>query len=213
MVRIPDGFPADEASMILPLNTCLKGVRMAGTRPGDTVLLIGQGPIGMLFTQLARIAGAHVVAVDKIESRRETARQIGATLALAPDTDDVTHAVRDLSEGRGADLAIVAVPFAHLAASAFEQVRPAGKVLLFAQTRLNDPLEVDAGAICMQEKSLIGSYSSDITLQDEAAEMIFSRSVDVRPLLTHRFDLDRISEAIDYASHPRDGSLKILVTP
>ncbi len=213
MVRIPDGFPADEASMIEPLNTCLKGVRMAGTQPGDTVLVIGQGPIGMLFTQLARIAGAQVVAVDKIEGRRETARQIGATLALDPDRDDVARAVRDLSDGRGADLAIVAVPSAHLAAGAFDLVRPAGKVLLFAQTRLNDPLEVDAGAICMQEKSLIGSYSSDITLQDEAAELIFSRSVDVRPLLTHRFDLDRILEAIAYASNPRDGSLKILVTP
>ncbi len=213
MVRIPEGFPADEASMIEPLNTCLKGVRMAGVQPGDTVLVIGQGPIGMLFTQLARLAGARVIVTDKIASRRETALRIGAAFALDPDADDVPGAVRELSEGRGADLAIVAVPSARVIAGAFDHVRPAGKVLLFAQTRLNDPLEVDAGAICMQEKSLIGSYSSDITLQDEAAELIFSRNVDVRPLLTHRFELDRIADAIDTAANPRDGSLKVLVTP
>ena len=65
----------------------------------------------------------------------------------------------------------------------------------------------------MQEKALLGSYSSDITLQDECADLIFSRKVDVRPLLTHRFELGRISEAVDYATRPRDGSLKILVTP
>ena len=61
------------------LNTCLKGVRMAGVQPGDTVLVIGQGPIGMLFTQLARLAGASVVATDMIASRRETALRIDVT--------------------------------------------------------------------------------------------------------------------------------------
>ncbi len=213
MARIPEGFPVDEASMIEPLNTCLKGVRMAGVRPGDTVLIIGQGPIGMLFTQLARLAGARVVATDKIAARRETALRVGATAALDPDSDDVTQAVHGLSDGRGADLAIIAVPSASVIAGAFEQIRPAGTVLLFAQTRLGDLLEVDAGAICMQEKSLIGSYSSDITLQAETAELIFTRAVDVRPLLTHRFELNQIAEAIDHAANPREGSLKILVTP
>jgi L-iditol 2-dehydrogenase len=175
------------------------------------VLVIGQGPIGMLFTMLAQCAGARVVATDKIASRRETALRIGAAAALDPDADDVPGAVRALSDGRGADLAVVAVPSTRVVAGAFELIRAAGKVLLFAHTRLNDPLEVDAGAICMQEKALIGSYSSDITLQDEAAELIFTRRVDVRPLLTHRFGLDRIAEAIDHAANPRDGSLKILV--
>jgi L-iditol 2-dehydrogenase len=213
MIRIPDGFPADEASMIEPLNTCLKGIRLANVQAGDTVLVIGQGPIGMLFTLLATAAGARVVATDKIASRRETALRVGASAALDPDADDAAGAVRALSDGRGADTAIVAVPSTRVVADAFAMVRPAGSVLLFAHTRLNDPLEVDAGAVCMQEKALIGSYSSDVTLQDEAAELIFTRRVDVRPLLTHRFALGRISEAIDHAAQPRDGSLKILVTP
>jgi len=65
----------------------------------------------------------------------------------------------------------------------------------------------------MQEKALLGSYSSDITLQDEAANLIFSHRVDVRPLITHCFRLEEIAQALDLASHPRDHSLKILITP
>jgi L-iditol 2-dehydrogenase len=65
----------------------------------------------------------------------------------------------------------------------------------------------------MQEKALLGSYSSDITLQDEAADLIFSRRVDVRALISHRFGLDAIGQALDLAAHPRDNSLKIMVTP
>ncbi|MCW3052743.1 MAG: Threonine dehydrogenase and related Zn-dependent dehydrogenase [Chthonomonadales bacterium] len=213
MVRIPDGVSFEEASFVEPLNTCLKGIRTAGVREGDTVFVIGQGPIGLLFTLLAKAAGARVVTTDRFASRREISRQLGADASLDPDTDDVLPAIQALSEGRGADLAVVAVPNTSVVAGAFAAVRQAGSVLLFAQTRLNDLLTVDAGAICMQEKALLGSYSSDITLQDEAAELIFSRRVDVRPLITHRISLDSIAEALDLASHPRDNSLKVLVQP
>lgn len=213
MVLLPEGFPADEASMIEPLNTCLKGIRMADVQPEDTVFIIGQGPIGMLFTLLAKHIGAFVVATDRIESRRAAAIRIGADCALDPRDDGVRHAIAHLSDGRGADAAIVAVPSTEVVPDAFAAIRTAGKVLLFAHTRLNDPLTVDAGAVCMQEKGLIGSYSSDYTLQDEAADMIFTRRIDVRPLLTHRFPLAEIGAAIDLASHPRGDSLKVLVTP
>ena len=213
MVRIPDGVSFEEASFVEPLNTCLKGLRTAGVRQGDTVLVIGQGPIGLLFTLLAKAAGATVATTDRFESRRALSRQLGADAALDPDTEDVPAALRLLSAGRGADAAIVAVPNTAVIAGAFAAVRPAGRVLLFAQTRLNDLLEIDAGAVCMQEKALLGSYSSDIRLQAEAAELIFSRRVDVRPLITHRFPLASIAEALALASHPQGGSLKVLVTP
>lgn len=212
IVRIPEGVSFEEASFVEPLNTCLKGIRLADVHTGDTVLVVGQGPIGLLFTQLARLAGAKVIATDRFQYRLAVARQIGASTALSPDAD-VRGASLALSDGRGVDLAIVAVADTRAARAAYDLVRPAGKTLLFAQTRLDDTIEVDAGAVCMLEKALIGSYSSDITLQDEASELIFSRQVDVRPLITHRFPLEEIGAAIEIASHPRDGSLKIMVTP
>ena len=212
MVRIPEEISLEEASFVEPLNTCLKGTRMADVQVGDTVLVIGQGPIGLLFTQLAKLAGAQVVSTDRFDYRLEKARALGADAALHPE-DSVQETLLSLSEGRGADLAIVAVPSTQVVAQAFEAIRPAGKVLLFAQTRLHDPLTVDAGAVCMQEKALLGSYSSDITLQDESADLIFQRRVDVRSLISHRFRLDTIGDALDLATHPRENSLKILVTP
>jgi L-iditol 2-dehydrogenase len=213
MVRIPDAVSLEEASFVEPLNTCLKGVQMAGVQAGDTVFVIGQGPIGLMFTQLARWAGARVIATDRYAYRRALAQQLGAHAALPPDEPGVAGAIAALSEGRGADLAIVAVASTDVVAQAFAHIRPAGKVLLFAQTHLHDPLQVDAGAICMQEKALLGSYSSDITLQDQAADLIFQKRIDVRTLISHRFALEAIAEAFDYAAHPRAESLKILVTP
>lgn len=214
LVRIPDDVTFEEASFVEPLNTCLKALRMAGVQGGDTVWVIGQGPIGLLFTQLAREAGARVVATDRYDYRLALARKLGAEIALPAEQDSaVSDAICTLSDGRGADLAIVAVPDNRVIAPAFAAVRPAGKVLLFAHTRLDDLCEVDAGAVCMQEKTLLGSYSSDITLQAEAADLLFRRRVDVRALITHRFGLEAIADALALAAQPRDSSLKVLITP
>ena len=212
MTRMPDDVSFEEASFLEPLNTCLKGLQTAGVTPGDTVLVIGQGPIGLLFTQIARLAGGRVVAVDKIGHRVLLATKLGATIAVNPDNDNLEAAVKGLSEGRGADLAIVAVPTTSVVAQAFDLIRPGGKVLLFANTRLNDPMTVDAGAVCMLEKSLLGSYSSDILLNDETASLIFNRQVRTEELISHRFDLDDIALAVELAANPRGRSLKIMVT-
>ena len=211
MVRIPDDVTLEEASFVEPLNTCMKGVQMADIRAGDTVWIVGQGPIGLLFTQLATRAGARVLATDHFPFRRDKARQMGATATLEPDSAEIEATIKELSEGRGADLVIVAVPTTRVVPQAFALLRPGGKILLFAHTRLNDLMEVDAGAICMQEKTLLGSYSSDILLQDEAARFIFEREINVRDLISHRFALDAIAEAINLASHPQETSLKVIV--
>lgn len=213
MTRVPDFVPLEAATFLEPLNTCLKAVRLAAVRPGDTALVMGQGPIGLLFSQLLRREGAQVVATDPLPFRREMAMSLGANSAFAPGDRELRGTIDRLSDRRGADLAMVAVADTRVVAEAFDAVRPGGKVLLFAQTRLQDAVAVDAGAICMQEKALIGSYSSDITLQEETASLLFERTVLVEPLISHRFALSQIDQAIAMASSPRDGSLKVLVIP
>jgi L-iditol 2-dehydrogenase len=111
------------------------------------------------------------------------------------------------------DLAIVAVAESSVISAALESVRPGGKALLFAQTRIGDKIDVDAGAVCMLEKDIIGSYSSDIELQDEAARLIFERKIDVKGLITHRFPLSKIGTAIKLASNPSANSLKVMIRP
>lgn len=213
MVRIPDEVTFDEATFVEPVNTVLKGVLRSGIQPEQTALVIGQGQIGLLFTQILRLRGATVYATDRLPYRLRKAQEMGASAAFSPDRCRVAEELRARTEGRGVDLAVVAVANNGVVAEAFEAVRPGGKVLLFAQTRLGDPLEVDAGAICMLEKELIGSYSSDITLQAEAAQLVFRRAINVRDLITHCFSLEEIDTALRLAMAPRENSLKVMVRP
>lgn len=211
MVRIPEGVSDEEGTFVEPVNTVLKAVLKADAGPEKTALVIGQGQIGLLFTQILRLQGASVLASDPLPFRREQALRFGASEAFDPAAIDLPAEVRARTEGRGADLAVVAVANSAVVAQASESVRPGGKVLLFAQTRLGDSLTVDAGAICMLEKDLIGSYSSDISIQDQAADLVFRRAINVRDLVTHCFPLEEIDAALAMAASPRDNSLKIMV--
>ncbi len=85
--------------------------------------------------------------------------------------------------------------------------------MLFAHTKRGDSFACDPAAVCVDEKDLLGSYSADFTLQREAARLVFSRRLDVRPLVTHRFPLPQAVVAVHLAAHPASGALKILVCP
>jgi len=212
LVRIPPEVSFEEASFLEPLNTVLKGVRAAAVEPGETALVVGQGPIGLLFTQCLRLEGARVLAADPRPAARALAEHWGA-MALDPAEADVPAACRTATDGRGTDLAVVAVAATGVVPEALAAVRPGGRVLLFAQTRLGDPLTVDAGEVCAREKTLLGSYSSDLDLQEEAAALLFSRRVETASLVTHRFPLEHIAEALALASQPSPTSLKVVVEP
>lgn len=210
-IRIPENLSYETASFAEPLNTCLKATQRMQLQPFDTVVIYGQGPIGLLFTQLVSKAGGIVIAVDPVASRREMAQRLGAVFAVVPCGDSAT--VLELTEGRGADSAIVAVASTKVIPDAIAAVRLGGSVLLFAQTKMEDYCEIDMGTVCMLEKKLIGSYSSDITLQDQAMDLLKTGGVKVESLTTHRFPLSSIAEAIEAASHPDASTLKVVVCP
>ncbi|CEK15015.1 theronine dehydrogenase-like Zn-dependent dehydrogenase [Chthonomonas calidirosea] len=212
MIRLPPNVTSEEASFIEPLNTCLKGVRQANIQPDDVVLILGQGPIGLLYTQLCRRVGAQVFVVDPLASRRALALQLGAEVAFATAIEAKSYLTENLSTG-GADVAILAVANSHLVQTTLDLVRPAGKVLLFAQTYLQDFTQIDAGVIGMLEKQLLGSYSGDVTLLQEAADLIFRHDIEVQRLISHRLPLSSMQEAIALASQPKENTLKVIVQP
>jgi len=212
-VAIPDDVSFEEASFLEPLNTCLKALETAQLEAGEVVVIVGQGPIGLLLLQAAAAEGARVVGLDLMEPRLEMARRLGAELALDPRRDDVRGAIAGMTEGRGADLVIVATADPRAIASAQEMARRGGRVLLFAQTIPGEMVPVDASRICVEEKKLIGSYSASVELQDKAARLLFSRKVRVNELVSHRFALDRLMEGVHLAAHPSADSLKVLIRP
>lgn len=213
MVRVPKGVSFEEASFLEPVNTCLKGVDRLHLRRKDCVLIFGQGPIGLLFTQLVRARGALAFTLDLIPKRRRMSLKLGAARALDPRASRCGKEIAKATDGRGADAAIVAVPSEAAFHQALKLVRPGGKILLFAHTKRGDELSLDAGMVCVDEKTVLGSYSSSVDLNAECARLLFSRKVKVAPLITHRFGLDRIAEAFALAAHPTADSLKVVVHP
>jgi L-iditol 2-dehydrogenase len=215
VVKIPDGVPLDQAAFVEPVNTCYKAVKNLALAPDETVLVIGQGPIGILLAALAARTGARVLTSDLFPERHKIAARFGLTRPIDAGKQDVIGLTRAASEGRGADAVILAVGGNSLIGTAMEAARPGGRILLFAQTQHGETM-IDPAAICMDEKFLIGSYSASEEIQDEGAELVFDgyrNGFDLTRLISHRFGLEDAVEAIHVASNPGPSSMKIFIEP
>lgn len=213
VVKIPRRNTFHEGALLEPVNTVLKGVKMLPLLPGDVVLVAGAGPIGLLFIQLLTLLGMKVIATDLLPTRRQGAKKAGAWRALDGADPQLVDQLRSLSRGRGLDAAVVCVPVDAVVSQSQAALRGGGTLLLFAHTVRGKTSPIDLGVVCVDEKSLMGSYSADFTLQRQVARWVFSRKLDVRPLVTHTFPLAKTSEAVELAAHPTPTSLKILVEP
>jgi L-iditol 2-dehydrogenase len=212
MITVPDEVTFEEATFVEPVNTCLKAVRKARVAAGETVLVIGQGPIGMLLMILAKYEGAEVYASDPMPGRRAAGIRFGAKQVFDPANGQLIDDVRKRTEGRGADVVMVAVPNPSLVPEALALARPGGRVLLFAH---NDPvmqLGFPAAAVGVEEKEILGSYSASVDDQAESAALVFERRIPVRELISHRFPLERIAEGLELAARPADNTLKVVIT-
>jgi L-iditol 2-dehydrogenase len=210
--KIPDTVSFERASFVEPVNTCLKAVVQCAPQPDELAVVIGQGPIGLIFTMLLRRTGAAVLATDTIRARRDLSRQCGA-LACDPREDDVNGEVRRMTDGRGADLVIVAASVPGIVEQAIRFSRPGARILLFAQTSDTERVDVSGAAICVGERTLFGCYSASIELQKESADLVFSGALPVEKLISHRLPLVKIRSGFDLALHPGPESLKIIVQP
>ena len=211
--RIPAGVSFDQACFVEPVNTCLKGVRQIDPQPQEVVAILGQGPIGLIFTMMVARSGAKVVATDAMPGRRALAKRFGALEAFDPRGSELDAAVRSMTDGRGADVVIVAASAPGIVEQAVACTRPGARILLFAQTSHKERIEVSGASICMEERTLTGAYSASVDLQKESAELVFSGALPVEELVSHRYPLRQIHEGIEHALHPVEGSLKIVVQP
>jgi L-iditol 2-dehydrogenase len=214
LVKIPDGIPFEQAAFIEPVNTCYKAIQLLNLQPDETVLVIGQGSIGILLAALARKTGATVLTSDLYPERHAVAAKFGLDHPLDA-RGDVVASAKKATEGRGADIALLAVGGDALIKVAMDAIRPGGRVMLFAATQHGEA-PFDPAAVCMDEKTLMGSYSSSVAINDEVAELVldgYGNGFDVTQLISHRFSLEDAVAAIDLASHPQADSLKIVIQP
>jgi len=213
VVKIPEGVSYECASFIEPVNTCVKAVAQADPQRGDTVLVQGQGPIGLVFTMLLARRGVHVLATDTMPARLELARRFGADEAWDPRSTDVPARVKGLTEGRGADQVFAATSAPGLVDEAIRATRPGAKILLFAQTSAQERIEVSGADLCVGERMLFGSYSASVELQEESARLVLSGELPVEELVSHRLGLHEWERGFQLALHPEPKSLKIIVQP
>ncbi len=211
IVKIPRRNSFIEGAMQEPVNTVLKAVKKLALLRGDTVLVAGQGPIGLIFTRLLVLYGMKVIATDLLEPRLKMAKHWGAKWTFKADDPELVENARRLTSGRGVDAVVLAVPVDAAFFQAQKLVRGEGKIMLFAHTRRGAETTLDLSGVCVDEKDLIGSYSVDFMLQKEVARWVFSRKLDVRQLVTHEFPLAETAAAVELAAHPRPESLKVVV--
>lgn len=211
--RIPENVSFDRATFVEPLNTCLKGVVQLDPKPEDVVVILGQGPIGLLFTMLVKRIGSTMVTTDGMPFRREVSTRFGAALASDPQDPELHSRILDMTGGRGADIVIVAASANGIVEQAIKFTRPGARILLFAQTSHQERIELSGADICMGERILLGSYSASVDLQRQSANLVFGGELPLEDLISHRFSLNDIRAGIDLALHPELKSLKIIVQP
>jgi L-iditol 2-dehydrogenase len=210
--HIPHDVSFEQACFVEPVNTCMKGIETLRLRAGESVVVIGQGPIGIMLAALAKRAGARVITSDLFLQRLTISKTFGLEETVDASHGQLVETVRERTAGRGADAAILAVGGNGLIRTAMDATRPGGRVLLFAQTVHGEAL-FDPAEVCVDEKALLGSYSASVDLQKESVGFVFRKEMELERLITHRFPLERAVEALTLAAHPQPESLKIVIQP
>jgi len=216
LAPIPDAL-SDEQVLMCPdiMSTGFSGAERGRVKIGDTVAVFAQGPIGLCATAGARLMGAtRIIAVDAVPARMEIARRMGADHVVDFSKVDPVDEIMRITDGRGVDVAIEALGRQETFEAALRVLRPGGT--LSSLGVYSGDLTIPLGPF----HAGLGDHTIVTTLcpggkerMRRLMEVIASSRLDTRPLVTHRFPLDRIEEAYDLFANQRDGVLKVAITP
>jgi len=213
LMTIPDAITFEQASFVEPTNCCLKAVKKAQIQPGQTVLVTGAGPIGLMFIMLVKYFGARAIATDLLPSRIEKALAVGADAAFDARDPELTIKIQAMTQGMGVDTSLLAVPSDKAFFQALDCTRKGGKILFFAEFPDELEIPINPNILYRREIDLMGSYSSSYRVQQLAADIVFNQWIDVDALVSDRFSLKDLSAAVDRAIAPTPDTYKILIYP
>ena len=206
--KLEPTVPWEAAAMAEPLACCLHGIDLAGIQVGDKVCVVGGGAIGLLMVQLAKLSGAsQIVLSEPNEKRRQVGLQLGANTALDPTRLDAQEAFAQVLDG-GANVAIECVGNVSAVKSAFQFAGKGATVLLFSVPKVDATFDLPLFDVYKKELTIKGSFVNPDT-HARAVALINSGKVDFDPIITHRFTLDQLPEAI--AMQMSDASIKVVV--
>jgi len=209
--RVPPELDFPQAALAEPASSVLAAHAHAGTTLGDTVLVMGAGPIGCLHIIVAKARGARVLVSEPHAGRRQRAEIFDPDGIIDPSHQDVVAWVREMTAGRGADVVICANPIAETQAQAVEAVRKRGRVVFFGGLPKERPNTVlNANLIHYGEIQVMGAFSYHPTFHQQALEAISRGIIPWKELITHVFSLESINEAFHVAAS--GDALKVIIT-
>jgi L-iditol 2-dehydrogenase len=213
LIPIPDAVSFEQASFVEPTNCCLKAVKKAQIAPGQTVLVTGAGPIGLMFIMLVKYFGGRAIATDLLPSRIEKALSVGAEAAFDARDPKLPSKIHALTDGLGVDTTLLAVPSDKAFFQALDCTRKGGKILFFAEFPDELEIPINPNILYRREIDLMGSYSSSYRLQNLSTDIVFNKRIDVDALISDRYPLSQLSAAVEQAIAPTPETYKILIYP
>ena len=209
--KIPDDMSWGDAALVEPVSCVVNGVRRAGIRPGDSVVIIGAGPIGLIWTALAKKRGAGRIIVSEVmEKRKKMAEKLGADVIIDPTQEDPVERVKELTNGRGANIAVEVVGRPVTVRQAIQMLAYGGRAVLFGTCPMDAQVSITPYDIMRHEKEIVGSFIANFTFAP-AIQIMYNKLVPSDVLITHEFKVEEIHKA--FQTHRSGESIKILIRP
>ncbi|PIU51355.1 alcohol dehydrogenase [Candidatus Desantisbacteria bacterium CG07_land_8_20_14_0_80_39_15] len=218
LIPIPDNLSFDEATLAEPLSCCINAQEYLNITFGNTVLIVGAGPIGCMHVELARLSGAtKIILADISDERLEIGKRFGrvgldnATLFINSGKEDLIKKVKEETNGDGADVIITACPSPEMQEQALQMVATRGRISFFGGLPGGKTITIDSNIIHYKEISVFGAFASSAPQYKQALALLASGNIKGEDLITHRFPLGKIKEALEVAKSGK--GLKVIVKP
>jgi len=209
--RIPDDMRWKDAVLIEPVSCALNGVSRANIKLGDVVAIIGAGPMGLIWTQLAKQRGASLIIVsDLVDRRSETAKRMGADIVVNPKEEDFVELVKEVTDGRMADVCVEVVGNPVTVEQAMAATGYGGRTVIFGTTGKGLKVPIEPYDTMRYEKQVIGSFIACHTFPS-AIDTMYKKIVNSDLMITHEYSIEKFQEAID--AHRSGEAIKIVIHP
>lgn len=209
--QVPDALPLDQAALVEPLAVAVHVVRRSKLRPGDSVIVFGAGPIGILVAQVAKVAGAsQVIMVEVSAFRLALAERLGFTVVNASDPTEAARSIAELTQNEGSDVVFEVTGAAQVASQLVRLARIRGQIVVVGVFK--EPAAIDMQGVTFKELSVIGSRVYEAFDFARAIDLLSQGRVNVQPLISHVLPVHEAARGLEIARGARE-AMKVLLKP
>lgn len=209
--KLPDDMRWKDAVLVEPVSCVVNGIARASAKHGDTIVIIGAGSMGLIWVQMVKANGAGCIIVsDLIDKRLKFAKKLGATLTVNPKEENLVERVKEVTDGRLADIAVEVVGSPVTVAQALDCIGHGGTSLLFGTVKPGVDVPIKPYEVMRYEKKIIGSYIANCTVTS-AISVMYNRLIDSDFMLTHEFKVEEFDKAL--AAYHSGDAIKVVLRP